>query len=85
LHPEQSLPYWIGGHIRAAEEFGGVPRIVRPDNLKAGVKSPCWYEPEINPTYQAWTDHYDAAVIPARVRKPQDKASVENGVLSVER
>ena len=68
LHPEQSLPYWIGGHTRAVEEFGGVPRMVRPDNLKAGVKSPCRYEPEINPAYQAWADHYNAAVIPARVR-----------------
>lgn len=85
LHPEQSSPHWIGGHTRAVEAFGGVPRIVRPDNLKAGVKSPCRYEPEINPTYQAWADHYGAAVIPARVRKPRDKASVENGVQFVER
>jgi transposase len=85
LHPEQSQPYWIGGHTRALEAFGGVPRIVRPDNLKAGVKSPCRYEPVINPTYQAWATHYDVAVLPTRVRTPKDKPSVENGVLNVER
>lgn len=85
LHPQQSLPYWIGGHSRTLEAFGGVPRIVCPDNLKAGVKSPCRYEPGINPTYQAWAAHYGVAVLPARVRSPQDKPSVENGVLNVER
>jgi transposase len=93
LHPEQSLSHWIGGHTRAVEAFGGVPRIVCPDNLKAGVRSPCRYEPEINPTYQTWATHYGVAVIPARVRTPQDKPSVEpaprplaeNGVLNVER
>jgi len=85
LHPEQSLPHWIGGHTRALEAFGGVPRIACPDNLRAGVKSPCRYEPEINPTYQAWAMHYGIAVLPARVRSPDDKPSVENGVLFVER
>lgn len=85
LHPEQSLPHWIGGHTRALEAFGGVPRIACPDNLRAGVKSPCRYEPEINPTYQAWAMHYGIAVLPARVRSPDDKPSVENGVQFVER
>jgi transposase len=85
LHAEQSQPWWIGGHTHALEAIGGVPRIVRPDNLKAGVKSPCRYEPVINPTYQAWATHYDVAVLPARVHTPNDKPSVENGVLNVER
>lgn len=51
-----------------------------PDNLKSGVKSPCRYEPEVNPTYQELADHYDTAVIPARVGKAKDKAKVETGV-----
>ena len=51
-----------------------------PDNLKSGITSPCRYEPDVNPTYQELADHYDTAVIPARVRKPKDKAKVEAGV-----
>ena len=76
---------WINGHVRAFEFFGGVPRIVRPDNLKSGVKSPSYYDPDLNPTYQELAEYYRIAVIPARVRRPKDKASVENGVQNVER
>lgn len=81
----QCLPDWIGSHVRAFEFFGGVVEIVVPDNLKSGVKSPHLYEPDINPTYQEWARHYGVAVIPARVRHPQDKAKAEAGVLLVER
>lgn len=56
-----------------------------PGNLKSGVTKPCRYEPDINPTYQEMASHYGIAVIPARVRKPKDKAKVENGVQVVER
>jgi len=56
-----------------------------PDNLKAGVSKACWYEPDINRTYHEMAVHYDVAVIPARVRKPKDKAKVEAGVQVVER
>ncbi len=81
----QDLPNWIGGHVRAFSFFGGVPEILIPDNLKAGVKSPCRYEPDINPTYHDLAQHYGTVVIPARVRKPKDKAKVEVGVQVVER
>ena len=81
----QSLPDWIGSHVRALEHLGGIPEVIVPDNLKSGVSSPCRYEPEINPTYREFADHYDLAVVPARVRKPRDKAKVENGVLQAER
>jgi len=81
----QELPNWIGAHVRMFAFFGGVPEIVVPDNLKAGVKHPCRYEPDLNPTYQDLAQHYGAAVIPTRVRKPKDKAKVEVGVLVVER
>ena len=83
--PDQSLASWIGSHTRALQVIGGVPEVVVPDNLKSGVKSPCRYEPEINPAYQEWAQHYGVAVIPARVRKPRDKAKVESAVLIVER
>jgi transposase len=65
--------------------ISGVPEIVVPDNLKAGVKHPCRYEPDLNPTYQDLAEHYGLAVIPTRVRKPKDKAKAEVGVQVVER
>ena len=84
-HRSQSLPNWIGAHVRALNFLGGVPEVLVPDNLKAGVKSPHLYEPDINPTYQEFARHYGLAVVPARVRKPKDKAKVEVGVQVVER
>ena len=81
----QSLPDWIGSHIRAFEYIGGTPNVLVPDNLKSGVKTPHRYEPTINPTYQDLAEHYQVAVVPARVRKPQDKAKVESAVQVVER
>ena len=81
----QSLPHWIGGHVRALAFLGGAPQVLVPDNLKAGVKSPHLYEPDLNPTYQEFARYYGLAVVPARVRKPKDKAKVEVGVQVVER
>ena len=81
----QNLPCWIKSHIHAFEFFGGVPAILVPDNLKSGVTHPSRYEPDINPTYQEMAEHYGITVIPARVRKPKDKAKVENAVLIVDR
>jgi transposase len=56
-----------------------------PDNLKSGVSKACKYEPELNPTYSDMAEHYGCAVLPARPRKPRDKAKVENGVLVAQR
>ena len=81
----QSLPDWIGSHVRALEYLGGVPEVIVPDNLKSGVTNPCRYEPELNPTYRDFAAHYSVSVVPARVRKPRDKAKVENGVQQAER
>ena len=81
----QTLPDWIGSHSRAFIFFGGVPQIVVPDNLKAGVSKACFYEPDINPTYLDMANHYGTAVIPARVKKARDKAKVEVAVQVVER
>ena len=71
--------------MRALAFLGGVPEMFVPDNLKAGVTSPCRYEPDLNPTYHDLARHYGVAVLPARVRKPKDKAKVEVGVQVVER
>lgn len=81
----QTLPDWIGAHVRTFAFLGGVPEIIVPDNLKSGVTKPCRYEPDINPTYHAMAAHYGTVVIPARVKKAKDKAKVESGVLLVER
>jgi len=62
-----------------------VPELVVPDNLKSGINQAHRYEPDVNPTYQDMAEHYGVAVLPARVRRPRDKAKVEAGVLVVER
>lgn len=80
----QSLPDWITSHTRAFKYLGGVPEVIVPDNLKAGIHKSCRYEPDLNPTYQDMASHYGCAVIPARVRSPKDKAKVETGVKTVE-
>lgn len=80
----QSLPDWISSHVRAFKFLGGVPEIIVPDNLKAGINKACRYEPDINPTYQEMASHYRCVVIPARVKKPKDKSKVETGVKIVE-
>jgi transposase len=81
----QSLPDWIGSHVRAFNYFGSLPAIVVPDNLKSGVHQAHRYEPELNPTYAEMAAHYGTTVLPTRVAKPRDKAKVEAGVLVVER
>jgi transposase len=81
----QSLPDWLGSHVRAFEYFGGATAIVVPDNLKSGVHKACRYDPDLNPSYQQWAEHYQVAVVPTRPYKPKDKAKAEVGVQIVER
>lgn len=76
----QALPDWIGAHVRMFRFLGGVPRLVVPDNLKSAVHKASFYDPEINRSYGMMTAHYGVGVLPARVRRPRDKAKVENGV-----
>ena len=76
----QSLPDWLGSHVRTFEFIGGVPKIVVPDNLKSGVTKACRYDPETNPAYQQLAAHYGIAIIPARPYKPKDKSKAEVGV-----
>lgn len=83
--PSRESRHWIGCHIGMYEFFDGVPAATVPDNEKTGVTHPCLYEPDLNPTYADLANHYDTAVIPARSKKPRDKAKVENGVLLAQR
>jgi transposase len=81
----QQLPDWIGSHVRTFAFLGGVSELLIPDNLRSGVSKAHRYEPDLNPTYADLASHYGVAVLPARVRKPRDKAKAEAGVLLVER
>ena len=76
----QNQECWITAHCNMYQFFGGVTRILVPDNLKTGVEKATWYSPEINKTYQEMAEHYGTAVIPARVRKPKDKPNAEGTV-----
>jgi transposase len=76
----QTLPDWIGAHVRMFRFFGGVPRLVVPDNLKSGVTKASFYDPEINLSYGRMAAHYGVGILPARPRRPKDKAKVEAGV-----
>ena len=71
---------WISAHVNMYRYFGGVSRLLVPDNLKTGVERTDWYDPTINKTYHEMAEHYDTAVIPARIRKPQDKPNAEGTV-----
>ena len=76
----QDQEAWITAHVNAYRFFGGVTRILVPDNLKSGViKNKC-DEIILNKTYQEMAEHYGTAIIPTRVRAPKDKATVEGTV-----
>lgn len=81
----QDLASWIGSHIRTFNFIDGIPACLVPDNLKSGITKACRYEPDINPTYQALATYYGTVVMPARPRRPRDKAKAEVGVQICER
>jgi transposase len=81
----QTLRDWIGSHVRMLEDFAGVPALIIPDNLKAGVTHACYYEPDVNRTYHDFAVHYATTILPTRVARPRDKAKVESGVQLAER
>ena len=70
----QALADWIGAHTRAFAALGGVPKLLVPDNTKVAVIKACLYEPQVNRTYAEMAAHYDTAILPARPRRPRDKA-----------
>jgi len=75
---------WVRGHVNAYEYFGGVARLVVPDNLKTGVIKNTRVEAFINKNYQSLAEHYGAVVLPARVRAPKDKPRVEGTIGIIE-
>ncbi|QIE43875.1 IS21 family transposase [Meridianimarinicoccus aquatilis] len=81
----EGLEDWIGAHTRMFAYLGGVPKAVVPDNLKSAVIKPDRYDPGLNRTYAEMAEHYSTAILPARVRKPKDKAKVEVAVQVAQR
>jgi transposase len=76
---------FISATIHSFHYMGGVTGVLVPDNTKAAVTTPAYYDPDINKTYQDMADHYGCVVIPARPRRPKDKSKVELGVCLVQR
>lgn len=81
----ESLEDWIGAHVRMFTFLGGVPKVVVPDNLKAAVIKADRFDPGLNRTYAEMAAHYGTAILPARPRKPRDKAKVEVAVQIAQR
>ena len=72
---------WITAHVHMYEYFGGIPRILVPDNCKTAViHNSGWYNQKVNTVYHEMAEHYGTAIIPARVRKPKDKPNAEGSV-----
>ena len=72
---------WITAHVHMYEYFGGVTRILVPDNTRTAViRNNDWYTQELNTTYHEMAEHYNTAIIPARVRAPKDKPNAEGSV-----
>jgi transposase len=80
---KMDLDAWITAHIHAFEYFGGTARLLVPDNLRTGVKKADRYEPALNSTYAALSEHYSTVIIPARVTRPKDKPVVEGSVAHI--
>jgi transposase len=83
-YPDQTAASWLDGQHRAFVAFGGVPRIGVPDNPKPLVARADRFEPKLTSVYADFARHYDIVIIPARVRRPKDKATVEGAVKIVE-
>jgi len=77
---DEQLPTWIRLNIEALKYFGCCPKAMVPDNLKSAVSRACRYEPDINPTYAEFAEHYGTVIFPARPYRPKDKSKAENGV-----
>ena len=79
-----NMESWVSAHVNAYEYFGGVTRLLIPDNLKASVLSNTRAQTLLNKTYQGLAEHYGTAVLPARVAAPRDKPKVERSVGIIE-
>ena len=78
---DEKQPSWITAHVHMYEYFGGIARILVPDNCRTAVDhNKGWKDQRINAVYQEMAKHYGTAIIPARVRAPKDKPNAEGSV-----
>jgi transposase len=82
---DQKIPTWIGCHRRAFESFGGVPRRIVPDNLKAAVIEANLHDPVLGEAYRRMAQHYGCLISPTRPRTPEHKGTVESGIHYLQR
>ncbi len=83
--PSQKTPDFLASHVRTLHFLGGVPCAIVSDQLKSAVAVSCRYEPGMNTAYLDFARHYGTALMPARPRRPKDKAKVEVGVQVAQR
>jgi len=79
-YPNEKSESWIAAHVETFKRLGGLPLVVVPDNCKTAVSKANYYDPELNKAYYDLALYYNIAVIPARVRAPRDKNSVEGSI-----
>jgi len=79
-YPNEKSESWIHAHVETFKRLGGLPLVVVPDNCKTAVTKPNYYDPQLNKAYYDLALYYNLAVIPARVRAPQDKSQVESSI-----
>jgi transposase len=77
---QQTAVDWVGSIIAALNFFGGVPRLLVPDQPRALIANPDAYEPMTARPLQELAEHYDVAELPARPGRPQDKGRVERSI-----
>ncbi len=71
---------WLYCHVNAYNYYGGVTRLLIPDNLKTGVVTNSRYDVVMNASYQELAEYYDTAIVPSRVESPNDKSHAEGSV-----
>lgn len=82
--PDMKQASWIKANVHMLEYFGGVPRMIIPDNTSTAVnRNGIRKEREINQSYQEFAEHYNTAIIPARIRHPKDKPVAEGTVARI--
>ena len=74
---DQKVATFLRLHENAFRDFGGVPRVIRHDNLKAAVVRACLYDPDVNPVYEAFSKHWGFAALPTRPRNPAENGKQE--------
>ncbi len=83
--PRETMADWLGATAQALRFYGGCTELIVPDTPKALIANPDRYEPRANDTVLEFARHYNTSVLPARPRRPQDKAKAESAVQVVER